>query len=229
MIKRSEIRSWIKNTVPGARTVVGQKTVADQLAVYGPDARARLGPVFARKKLSYPPKQIMFVAIKDSRKLEVYATNDQGDPVYLCSYPIVAASGILGPKLREGDRQVPEGIYKLTPEPNTPYHLALRLNYPNELDWAHAKQDARENPGSDILIHGSNGSIGCLAMGDPSSEDLFVLACDAQNKTIELIICPVDFRKAAEAPTVDNAPSWLPQRYSDLAAVLKKLPSPDNT
>lgn len=229
VIKRSEIRSWIKNTVPGARTAVGQKTVADQLGIYGPDARARWAPVFAAKKLSYRPKQIVFVPIKDSRKLEVYATNDQGNPVDLCSYPVLAASGILGPKLREGDRQVPEGIYKLTPEPNTPYHLALRLNYPNELDWAHAKEDGRANPGSDILIHGSNGSIGCLAMGDPASEDLFVLACDAQNQPLELIICPVDFRKSSEAPPVENAPAWLPQLYSDLAAALKKLPSPDNT
>ena len=105
---------------------------------------------------------------------------------YICTYPIFGASGVLGPKLREGDYQVPEGLYQLALEPDTPYHVALRLNYPNASDLARAKADNRENPGSDILVHGTRGSIGCIAVGNPASEDLFILAYDTRDKHLPL-------------------------------------------
>ena len=55
----------------------------------------------------------------------------------ICVYPVLGASGVLGPKLKEGDRQVPEGVYRV-PElnPNSDFHLSLRLDYPNEFDRA---------------------------------------------------------------------------------------------
>lgn len=221
LYKRSEIRGWLK-LVPAVRQASGLKTVEEQLQQYGTAARARWKDLFDGKHLAYPPHQIALVAIKNTRQLEVYAINENGDSVMLRSYPILGASGTLGPKLREGDLQVPEGIYQLTLEPNTPYHLALRLNYPNATDLARAIQDGRSNPGSDILIHGSTGSIGCLAMGDEVSEDLFVLACDVENKDVKLVLCPVDFR-VEKAPTIENPPTWLNNLYSELALTLSKF------
>ena len=78
------------------------------------------------------------------------------------SIPVLGMSGKLGPKLGEGDRQVPEGIHRVESlNPNSLYHLALRVGYPNEEDRKHAAQEGRTNLGSDIMIHGKNSSIGC--------------------------------------------------------------------
>jgi murein L,D-transpeptidase YafK len=66
------------------------------------------------------------------------------------------ASGGLGPKLGAGDRQGPERIYAIESlNPNSLFHLSMRLNYPNEFDQMRAKQDGRSDLGGDIMIHGS--------------------------------------------------------------------------
>lgn len=199
-------------------------TIDSQIAKYGAAAHKRLEPAFARQQIPYPPEQVMFLAIKASKELEVYCKSSESKYQYVCTYPILGASGHLGPKLREGDRQVPEGIYRLSLEPNTPYHLALRLNYPNEMDLARAKTDGRANPGSDILIHGSTGSIGCLAMGDEASEDLFVLVYDAKDKNTELIIAPVDLRDQIPPAPQATDPSWLPTLYNEIKNKMTTLP-----
>jgi murein L,D-transpeptidase YafK len=165
------------------------------------------------------------VAVKSERQLEVYCAAREAPYAYVTSYPILGASGHLGPKLRFGDFQVPEGMYELTLEPNTPYHLALRLNYPNDADLARAQSDGR-NPGSDILIHGTTGSIGCLAMGDPASEDLFVLVHDARVKKVPLIIAPVDLRQQAAPQQKPTDPVWLPDLYRDIKQAMSIFRKP---
>jgi hypothetical protein len=210
---RSEIRFFVAR-LPGIRQVVGKKTADDQATEFGAGARARLEPLFAKAGLSYPPDRIALLAFKQEAQLELYAANQGKGFKLIASYPILGASGHLGPKLREGDRQVPEGFYQASLEPNTPYHLALRLNYPNQFDVEHAKSENR-NPGSDILIHGTTGSIGCLAMGDPASEDLFIAAYDAKSKDIPVLISPVDLR-TQPMPAIDAAPPWLPALYEQL-------------
>jgi hypothetical protein len=94
-------------------------------------------------------------------------------------YPVLAASGALGPKLRQGDLQVPEGVYRvLWLNPNSSYHLSMKLDYPNAFDREHARRDRRTDLGGDIFVHGRAVSIGCVALGDPAIEELFVLAAD---------------------------------------------------
>ena len=79
-------------------------------------------------------------------------------------------------KLREGDRQVPEGLYRLIGRnPNSNYHLSMKLDYPNSYDPRHAKREGRSNPGSNIFIHGKSLSVGCLAMSGEAIEAFFVL------------------------------------------------------
>src|SRR5690606_4961 len=96
---------------------------------------------------------------------------------FVRALPVLAASGRVGPKLQYGDYQVPEGFYRIEAlNPNSRFHLALRVNYPNAFDRAEAAREGRTHLGGDIMIHGSNASVGCLAMGDVVSEDLFVLA-----------------------------------------------------
>lgn len=203
-------------------------SVSDQVFKYGTAARARLNPKFQRLGIQYPPDRVSFIVNKSTRELLVYARETDGAFEYVCNYPVLGASGHLGPKLNEGDMQVPEGIYTLTLEPNTPYHVALRLNYPNDFDLARAKEDGRNNPGSDILIHGTNGSVGCIAVGDPASEDLFVLTNDTGKRTIELIVVPFDlwnFDKK-QPLNIEAAPHWLPELYTSISDSLKKYPMP---
>ncbi|PZM84459.1 MAG: hypothetical protein DKT66_07435 [Candidatus Melainabacteria bacterium] len=213
--------------IPAMRPLLGKKTVADQIETYGDIARARLRAMFREKGFAYPPEKLAMLAFKDKQVLDVYVGSADGVFKHLHTYPILGASGKLGPKLREGDFQVPEGVYRLESlEPNTPYHLALRLNYPNEFDLEHARIDGRSKPGSDILIHGSNGSVGCLAMGDVASEDLFVVANDTKDHNIAIIICPVDLRNFEPPPATPNDPVWLPTLYKEISQALKDFPAP---
>jgi hypothetical protein len=172
--------------------------------------------------LTYPPRQLSLVGLKSERKLEVWAKGEHGWR-RLRAYPILAASGGLGPKLRQGDMQVPEGSYRLTTfNPNSSYHLSLRVDYPNADDRAAARQDGRSRQGvdlgGDIYIHGRSVSIGCLAIGDPAIEELYVLLADVGLARVRVLLAP-----SADPQAPPGAPAWLPARYerlrSELAAV----------
>jgi murein L,D-transpeptidase YafK len=127
--------------------------------------------------------------------------------------------------LREGDRQVPEGIYPIELlNPNSRFHLSLRIGYPNPFDRAKAKDEGRQRLGGDIMIHGNSVSIGCLAMGDPAAEDLFVLAADTGIKHITVILSPVDFRTGAALPDTEKLPAWTKPLYQEIKARLAELP-----
>lgn len=92
------------------------------------------------------------------------------------TYPIRAFSGKLGPKLKEGDGQAPEGCYYVKPDqmnPNSSYHLSFNLGYPNALDRSLGRT------GSALMVHGSFVSIGCYAMGDENIEEIWTLCCRA--------------------------------------------------
>jgi murein L,D-transpeptidase YafK len=98
---------------------------------------------------------------------------------------------VLGPKLREGDRQVPEGVYRIASlNPNSRFHLSMEVNYPNDFDRAMAAKDGRVNLGGQIFIHGGTASIGCLAMGDAVIERLFVLVARVGRENVRVVIAP---------------------------------------
>jgi len=115
-------------------------------------------------------------AYKKERVLEVFVqSREDGRFRLFRSYPVAAASGTLGPKLREGDKQVPEGFYHVTASamnPESRFHLSFNIGYPNAFDRHHGRT------GSLIMIHGGRASIGCLAMTDPAIEEIYTL-CDA--------------------------------------------------
>ena len=115
----------------------GEASVADRLREFGEPARARLRSHFRSAGVAYPPETATLVAFKQEKKLHLYAPDAAGKWRMIYSYPILAASGRLGPKLRRGDYQVPEGVYRVTYlNPNSHYHVSLRLNYPNAFDRA---------------------------------------------------------------------------------------------
>ncbi len=202
-----------------------EKTVADRLEQYGSAARERMKPYFTAAQVPYPPAQLTLVGLKAEKSLEVYAASTNGPLRFVHKYPVLAASGVAGPKLREGDRQVPEGIYPVEwLNPNSSYHLSFRIGYPNQFDREHAATESRTNLGGDIMIHGKAASIGCLAMGDPASEELFVLAADVGITNITVILSPVDFRSGKTVPSSSSLPPWTDSLYQTIKARLGQLP-----
>lgn len=200
----------------------GRKTVGDRLAEFGDAARARMRPAFEVAGVAYPPNAAVLVAIKDARTLTLHGADASGTLRAIATYPVLGQSGELGPKLREGDRQVPEGVYRIEGvNPNSNYHVSLRLNYPNNFDLQKAAADGRQDAGSDIYIHGGSASVGCLAMGDTAIEELFILALDCGIEKIRVIIAPCDLR--LKEPQVEGAPAWLPELYKQLTAAMKGL------
>ncbi len=126
--------------------------------------------------------------------------------------------------------QVPEGLYRIEAlNPNSAYHLSLRVNYPNAADRDQARKDGRTNLGGDIMIHGNRVSIGCIAMGDPGSEDLFVLAHDVSRTDraglggISVILSPIDFRSTKFPSHLPPPPAWVTDRYQQINAALAAL------
>jgi len=202
--------------VPAYQKVVGKNTVSDIKQEYGLSAQQRLKPFFEKAGVNYPPESITLLAIKDQKLLELWA-HSQGQRFYIRTYPIKAASGNAGPKLREGDRQVPEGIYQLEYlNPNSSYHLSMKINYPNAFDLKHAKSEGRTEPGTNIFIHGKAVSIGCLAMGDRAIEELFDLTSTIGLKNVEVVIAPSDPRKVDILPLASDKPEWVSQLYRSL-------------
>lgn len=142
----------------------GPRSVADVLHKYGAEARARLEPHFQRAGVTYPPKELAILGFKNEKRVAIWARSS-GEWRFIRNYPVLAASGHAGPKLREGDRQVPEGVYRIAHlNPNSSYHLSMKVDYPNAFDQRMARRDGRTRLGGDIFIHGKAVSIGCLAM-----------------------------------------------------------------
>jgi len=210
--------------VPVVRAAVGKRTVDDVLARYGPKAEARLRPHFERAGVRYSPARIALIGLKAEKRLELWAGKDDKWAL-IRSYRVLAASGRPGPKLREGDRQVPEGIYTLEYlNPNSSYHLSLKLNYPNAFDRKHAEAEGRTEPGSDIFIHGKAVSIGCLAIGDRPIEELFVLVARVGKANVKVLIAPNDLRRAKAVTDLSTAPAWVPELYAQLERELRQFP-----
>jgi hypothetical protein len=198
-------------------------TVKERLTQYGAAVRTRLEPCFRAAGVEWPARRMIWIGLKQERQLEIWAEDRSGRMRYVRTYPILGASGTGGPKLREGDGQVPEGLYGIESlNPNSAYHLSLRVNYPNAFDRERAKEDGREQLGGDIMIHGKAVSAGCLAMGDEAAEDLFVIAALAGPAHVEVVLSPCDLR-VKNGPPPGNALHWVPQLYQTLKAKLQTL------
>lgn len=113
---------------------------------------------------------------KLSRKLELWQQKDDGKYILIKAYPICHYSGDLGPKLKEGDRQSPEGFYRVTKSslnPKSKFHLSFNLGFPNAYDRAHNRT------GSYLMVHGNCVSIGCYAMTNAGIEEIYTLVSAA--------------------------------------------------
>lgn len=209
-----------------APAVAEEITVKDRMEQIGEIARQRLKPWFVRQRISYPPGKIALVAVKDEKRLKVFAADPTGDWRFVMQYKIAKLSGKLGPKLKAGDKQVPEGIYQVNYlNPMSKYWLSLALNYPNAFDRQQAKRDKRSNLGGDIMLHGWWFSEGCVAVGNTAAEDMFVLAKDVGIHNLSVIITPTDFRRDATPTDLPKSPGWVEGLYADIEEELNGLGS----
>lgn len=148
------------------------------------------------KTIEFSKPEIILVALKHEGLLKVYARNfGIGEFQLLFNYDICAKSGVLGPKRKQGDLQVPEGLYHIDRfNPASSFHLSLGINYPNASDRIRGQA---ENLGGDIFIHGECATIGCLPMTNPIIEQLYVLAVQAKKagqKKIPVYIFPYEMK-----------------------------------
>jgi len=208
-----------------AQRLNGVATVEERVATYEGAVRARLAGDLQRAGVAWPPRRVWLLALKTERVLQVYVDGSDGRPRHLRDYAILGASGAAGPKLRQGDRQVPEGIYGVESlNPNSLYHLALRVDYPNAADRTCAAREGRSELGGDIMIHGNRRSVGCLAMGDQAAEDLFVLAARAGADHVAVWIAPLDLRAHPDWTPPAGTPPWMHERYRVLREAMATLP-----
>ncbi|MEI8593059.1 L,D-transpeptidase family protein [Photobacterium sp. Hal280] len=205
-------------------SALGKRTVDDVLTTYGHLSEMRLKYRFRQADVSYPPQRIALLGLKEEKALELWAFDQQGRRQFVYSYPVTAASGKAGPKLKEGDRQVPEGVYKIIGlNPNSRFHLSMKLNYPNDFDLKYAALEGRQSPGSNIFIHGKADSIGCLAIGDSAVEELFTLVGKIGKDNVEVVIAPHDPRKNPIRPVPDTSPAWISELYASIESEFSRF------
>jgi murein L,D-transpeptidase YafK len=142
--------------------------IAPHLRPLQPDTMMLLG-----KKGMDAQTPIFIRIFKEESELEVWKQRDDGRFYHFKTYPICNWSGDLGPKMRYGDRQAPEGFYTVTREqmnPDSKFHLGMNLGYPNAFDRSHGRT------GDFLMIHGKCKSAGCYAMTDGLMEEIYAIA-----------------------------------------------------
>ena len=170
---------------PLVRALLVSAAVAAAVALAGCDPESitptgrSLAPISEKTLAEIDAKQmdkdspILVRIFKEEAEMEVWKKNRDGAFALLKTYPICRWSGDLGPKVKEGDRQAPEGFYTITPgqmTPNSNYYLAFNTGYPNAFDRAWNRT------GSELMVHGDCSSRGCYAMTDEQIQEIYALA-----------------------------------------------------
>ncbi|MFL6947820.1 MAG: hypothetical protein ACJ8FU_06435 [Xanthobacteraceae bacterium] len=171
-------------TLPLWRTLAASAAIAGSIALTGcqtdgidiAKAMRPLSPqmlaLFEKKGMS-KESPILARIFKDESELEIWKQDNTGHFALLKTYPICRWSGELGPKIKQGDRQAPEGFYTITPgqmNPNSAYYLSFNIGYPNAFDRAHGRT------GAHLMVHGDCSSAGCYAMTDDQIGEIYSLA-----------------------------------------------------
>lgn len=211
------------------------KTVDEVIEILHPKMKKTFGDKLEKIVKS---EKLALVAIKLDKKLELWNwENDKWE--FIKDYDFTSYSGKLGHKLKEGDLQIPEGIYNIEYlNPNSSYHLSLKINYPNLFDTKNAKTENRTNIGSDIFIHGSDITVGCIPIGDQNIQEVFYLIAKNGYQNTKVVISPVDYRVNKEFDMLkhlENKKDWHEQLYKNIKSELEnfkkdepKIDEPEN-
>lgn len=169
------------------------------------------------------PKEVILAAFKEEKILQVYSKDSIGVRL-IKEYPFTGFSGELGPKLKKGDRQIPEGVYQVEYlNPNSSYYLSIKVSYPNVFDKSKTELANVSAMGGDIFIHGKSATIGCIPIGDEAIEEVFLLTQKAINHKVKVIISPRDFRVNPEYPKIEGI-DWENELYEIINNELNMLP-----
>ena len=145
---------------------------------------------------------------KEESELEVWKQREDGRFYHFKTYPICNWSGELGPKVKQGDKQAPEGFYNVAAEqlnPNSSYHLAFNLGFPNAYDRS------LNRTGDFVMIHGQCRSAGCYAMTDALIEEIYALGRDAIKSGQKIIpVHAFPFRMTDSNMARHVASPWMP-------------------
>ncbi len=146
----------------------------------------KLKKELAEKQIDIHQFDLFIRAIKLERRLEVFAKNKTDVAfTFIKNYDFCNVSGDLGPKRKQGDYQIPEGLYYIEIfNPVSSYHLSLGINYPNASDKILSDKNS---PGGDIYLHGNCVTIGCIPITDEKIEELYTLASLARKQGQENI------------------------------------------
>jgi murein L,D-transpeptidase YafK len=124
-------------------------------------------------------------AFKQEKELEIWVAGS-GTYQLLVTYDFCTSSGKPGPKRKEGDLQIPEGVYSINHfNPFSIFHLSLGINYPNASDKILSDN---ESPGGEIYIHGDCVSVGCIPITDDKIKELYILAVESRNRGHEIAV-----------------------------------------
>jgi len=141
---------------------------------------------FNKRKVAFTDFRLFLRAFKKEGKLEVWVKPKLEETyTLLTTYDFCMLSGVLGPKRKEGDLQVPEGIYYINHfNPVSNFYLSLGINYPNASDKILSD---KQHPGGAIYVHGNCVSIGCIPITDEKIKELYLLAVEARSNGQEKI------------------------------------------
>jgi murein L,D-transpeptidase YafK len=177
--------SWGSRLFALALATSGAALVAgcDEQVASGPSGRSlRAIPndtiALMEQKDTTPSAPVLIRTYKKEAEFEIWKLTSSGRYTLLKTYPMCRWSGQLGPKVREGDRQVPEGFYAIAPgqmNPNSNYYLSFNVGYPNAFDRAWGRT------GGNIMVHGICSSAGCFSMTDNQIAEIYAIAREAFN------------------------------------------------
>lgn len=210
--------------VPLYTDVKGKETTESIEEKIGNSALGRLQPNLTAAGFEDLPKEMALVAIKTDQILELWGKKESKWAL-IKMYPFTAFSGKLGPKLKEGEKQIPEGIYKIEYlNPNSLFYLSMKVSYPNDFDKAMAAKEGRTDLGTNIFIHGKDMTVGCIPIGDEAIEEVFLLASKTLQHEIMVVISPVDFRVTSLYPFI-HAVGWENELYLSIENEMKHFAS----
>ena len=201
-----------------------KQTIESVVEKYISKVKASLKKDFKKNNLSLDDFEMGILAFKKEQLLEIYVRkNETENWKLLKKYNFTAFSGEIGPKLNNGDNQIPEGIYQMEYlNPNSRFHLSIKVSYPNSFDLEKAKLDKRTDLGGDIMIHGKSATIDCIPVDDKNIEEIFILATKAKNKKFPIIIAPHDFRTNKTFPEIVGI-SWDNELYKKISDELNNF------
>src|SRR5256886_4934055 len=200
---RGGVRYQFTLSRPHLRVLLASAAIATQMTLSGCGGGApvtsgrHMQPLSERMLATLKAKNmerdspILMRVFKEEAELEVWKQDDSGRFALLRTYPICRWSGELGPKIKQGDRQAPEGFYPITPglmNPDSSQYLAINTGFPNAYDRSNGRT------GAFLMIHGGCSSSGCYAMTDEQIAEIYALAREAffgGQKSFQLQAYPV--------------------------------------